>query len=55
MEIDRTKFREAIYTAKLMAFITWSPDPGKRAKLERLREVMNEAQQLCDEIIGEEG
>ena len=54
MEPQKEKLRAAIYTAKLVAFMTGSKDPEKRKKIERLRMVMDEAQGLCDQIIGEE-
>lgn len=54
MESHKEKLRTAIYTAKLVAFTTGSNDPDKRKKIERLRELMDDAQGLCDQIIGEE-
>ncbi|NVM24073.1 MAG: hypothetical protein HWN68_20130 [Desulfobacterales bacterium] len=53
MESHKEKLRTAIYTAKLVAYTTGSFDPDTRKRIERLRELMDEAQGLCDEIIGE--
>lgn len=53
MESHKEKLRTAIYTAKLVAYTTGSNDPEKRKKIERLRELTDEAQKLCDEILDE--
>ena len=45
------KLREAIYTAKIRAYATSCSNPEKEALLEKLRALMDEAQQLCDEIL----
>lgn len=43
-------FREAIYLARVAANIIRSSDIEKQSKIARLRSLMNEAQQLCDDI-----
>lgn len=53
MDSPKWKLRTAIYTAKLVAYAIGSKDPEKRKKIERLREITDEAQKLCDEILDE--
>ena len=43
--------REAIYTAKIRAYATSCSNPEKEAQLKRLRALMDEAHELCDEIL----
>ena len=50
-EFNPEKFREAIYTAKVYAYAAGSRDPFKEALLKRLRTLMDEAQELCDQIL----
>jgi len=52
-DFDKEKFREAIYKAKLMCYITKSKVPEGEKILNHMRALADELQRHCDELLGE--
>ena len=50
-KFDPEKFREAIYKAKVMVYMTMSKDPKVKKQLEHMKRLVDELQAHCDELL----